>query len=302
MRIRQRQLLICQQKKPSVKMMMSLPLNDVAVQLYDMQLGFAGMIESQLTSVSLGSAALLYSAGLLTSFSPCALSLLPLTLAYLGDANDSKNKNQEAEESVDASLSLSSTNVGLARKSAFYATGLATTLTLLGLATAFLGQMFGSTFSSSLGLSEGAINLFTGLLTITFGLNLLELVNLSFPSLDNLQVFKDTKISPSLEAFLFGISAALISSPCSSPVLASVLAVVATSGDPVLGSFFLFSYSIGYATPVVVAGAASGQANKFAKSEISLGGETSWVNNFLASALVCYGTYNVLSAVQYTLM
>jgi cytochrome c biogenesis protein CcdA len=39
----------------------------------------------QLTHLSPVSGAILYASGLLTSLSPCALSLIPLTIAYLSD-------------------------------------------------------------------------------------------------------------------------------------------------------------------------------------------------------------------------
>ena len=97
------------------------------------------------------------------------------------------------------------------------------------------------------------------------------------------------KLPPAAQAFFLGGSSALVSSPCSSPVLTSLLAFVASSGKPALGGAFLFVYSLGYATPVVVAAGLSGAANTLYSSK-----GLPWINNVLAAVLVAFGTYNLL--------
>jgi hypothetical protein len=62
----------------------AIPVDDLYVFLYDVQLSAASAMETQLSAPSPLTAGLLYSTGLLSSFSPCEISLLPLTLAYLG--------------------------------------------------------------------------------------------------------------------------------------------------------------------------------------------------------------------------
>lgn len=58
---------------------------DVGLALYDLQIWAKGLVDTQLTHLTPVSGAVLYGAGLLTSLSPCALSLVPLTMAYLTD-------------------------------------------------------------------------------------------------------------------------------------------------------------------------------------------------------------------------
>lgn len=71
------------------------------------------------------------------------------------------------------------------------------------------------------------------MVAIVMGLNLLELISLRLPSFEaSLQL---EKFPPSLQAFLLGATSALIASPCSTPVLASILGFVAASGDGALG-------------------------------------------------------------------
>jgi cytochrome c-type biogenesis protein len=61
-------------------------MDDAYVFLYDSQLTVSAAIENQLSAPSPATLAALYCTGLLSAFSPCEISLLPLTLAYLGGA------------------------------------------------------------------------------------------------------------------------------------------------------------------------------------------------------------------------
>ena len=110
-----------------------------------------------------------------------------------------------------------------------------------------------------------------------------------------------------LRTFLLGGSSALVASPCATPVLTSVLAYVASSRDPTLGSALLFTYTAGYSTPLLAAGAAGGQAlarasSPRAKSE-EANDDDSWrrrlgglVTPATAAFLIWYGTGSLLEA------
>jgi hypothetical protein len=65
-----------------------LSTEDLTVSLYDFQLKFSDAIESQLSSFSFLGISLVFIAGLLSAFSPCEISLLPLTFAYLGSSQN----------------------------------------------------------------------------------------------------------------------------------------------------------------------------------------------------------------------
>lgn len=244
---------------------------DVGLALYDLQIWAKELVDTQLTHLTPVSGAVLYGAGLLTSLSPCALSLVPLTMAYLTDDGTDPSRNQKT----------------LLFRAGMFTVGLATSLSVLGLSATLAGKLFGSAGAGALG---AALPLTASVVAIAMGLNLLDLINLKLPSFE--ATMQLDKFPPSLQAFLLGATSALIASPCSTPVLASILGFVAASGEPYLGAGLLFSYSLGYSTPLLLAGVLSGAVTSFIAKR---GDGFSWVTPATAAMLISYGTYSSLS-------
>jgi cytochrome c-type biogenesis protein len=277
------------QQRPSLSIKMS--FRDIGLQIYDVQLYFSKLVDTELGQVTPVSTLLLYIAGLFTAFSPCAMGLVPLTVAYLSnDYVGSSSASSDSDTSSIKTIINKSQNV----RSLFYALGLATTLSIFGLIAAYVGNMYGSTVLNS-GEIGDILSCFTGVLILVMGLNLLELLPFEFPSID----FGDSlkSLSGNTRAFFVGASTALVASPCSSPVLTSLLAVVAASGNPFLGASLLFAYSFGYATPVVAAGFLSRSVSNAASSQ-----GLPIVNTIIASGLVAFGTYNILNSAYHVIL
>ena len=258
--------------KPTSNTRLSAAGPDASVWLYDLQLRLANAVAIQTDTVSVAGVGILYLAGLLASLSPCSLGLLPLTLAYLGKTSD------ETDNSSALQLKLSS-----------YTIGFASALSLLGLSAASIGNIFGST-----NLLGDIPELIAALVSLFMGFYLLNIVNFNFPSLEKyLPNIDETNQNNPFSAFLFGLSTALIASPCSSPVLASLLGLIAAqgaTGSPWIGGLLLFAYSLGYATPLVAAGNMSGVYRAYTASNTN----SSWINVVFASIFICYGTYRSL--------
>ncbi|KAL3823365.1 hypothetical protein ACHAXA_008860, partial [Cyclostephanos tholiformis] len=115
-----------------------------------------------------------------------------------------------------------------------------------------------------------------------------------------------------LRTFLLGGTSALVASPCATPVLTSLLAYMAsasstsaTSGDVWRGASWMLSYTLGYSTPLLVAGATGGQALANLRRERNHdGGGFSglsasvgrWVNPLTGGVLIAFGMNGLLLA------
>jgi cytochrome c-type biogenesis protein len=165
--------------------------------------------------------------GLLSSLLPCILSLLPLNLAYIGTL-DIKNK------------------VEAFQKAGSFVLGVAFVLTLLGVFGSFAFTVFTE--------YKALINLSVGILIFFMALGLAHIIKLPLP-----QVF--TKV-PESHPFVVGLVFALVSSPCSSPVLVSVVSIAANLGSTIKSMILMFGYSLGYTAIIFTASLFTGFATQ----------------------------------------
>ena len=85
---------------------------------------------------------------------------------------------------------------------------------------------------------------------------------------------------------LFGI----VSSPCATPVLALILAFVASKGEVVYGTSLLFVYAIGHCALIFLAGTAAGFVESFVQSK-GITNITEWGKRIGGSIIVLVGIY-----------
>jgi len=165
---------------------------------------------------------LVFLGGLITSLSPCILSMLPVMVGYVGG------------------LEQSSKTRGFMASGAFVL-GLAVTFALLGVVASLLGKVFGQIGS--------VWSYLLGFFAILMGLQLFGVLNFNLPGL---------KALPGKRGFLgsFGIGLlfGLVASPCATPVLAVLMAYVAGQGQLWYGAVLLFIYGLGHGLPLIVAG------------------------------------------------
>ncbi|WP_035986295.1 cytochrome c biogenesis protein CcdA [Leptolyngbya sp. KIOST-1] len=231
--------------------------------LYDLAQWANQLVNDQLTHVSWVSLSVVGVAGLLTSLSPCLLSMLPIMVGYMGGyASDRRGDT-------------------LLRSLAF-ALGLATTLALLGLGAGLFGLVYGQV--------AWGLPLIVSLVAIVMGLNLLGVVPLALPAGAG-PSFDSLNLPPWLRAYALGLTFGIVASPCSTPVLATLLAWISATQDPLLGSALLLAYATGYVAPLVLAGTFTASLRRL----LALRQWSSWVTPASGALLLGFGVFSLLS-------
>ncbi len=100
-----------------------------------------------------------------------------------------------------------------------------------------------------------------------------------------------------VRSYLLGLSFGLVASPCSTPVLATLLAWVATTQDLILGAVLLLSYTAGYVAPLILAGTFTASLKKL----LELRRWSSWINPTSGALLLGFGIFSLLSRLPVTI-
>ncbi|MBE9213395.1 sulfite exporter TauE/SafE family protein [Plectonema cf. radiosum LEGE 06105] len=240
-------------------------LETLQTQLYQLEQFANTLVSNQLTHLSLLSIGIIFLAGLLTSLTPCMLSMLPITIGYIG-GYETKSRIQAAAQST------------------WFAFGLATTLAGFGIIAATVGKVYGQ-----IGIG---LPIIVSIIAILMGLNLLEALPLQLPSWGGTEWISQ-ELPQGVRAYCIGLSFGLVASPCSTPVLASLLGWVANTKDLILGAALLLSYTAGYVTPLILAGTFTASIKKI----IEIRRFSGWVNPVSGALLVGFGVFSLISRI-----
>jgi len=218
----------------------------------------SAFIERQIDDNLIYALILIFFFGILTSLTPCVYPLIPITLAVLG-----ANKDKTRLTSFFVSLS--------------YVFGIGITYALLGVAAAQTGQLFGSL------ISHPIVVLSMSLIFFLMGLSLLGLFEIQPPHFIRSRMNQTQTQKGYLGAFISGLLAGVIASPCVGPVLVGVLAYIAKSQNSVLGFALLFTFAMGFGILFILLGTFSQLSGKLPRSG-------AWMNGIKTIlALVLFG-------------
>lgn len=200
-----------------------------------------------------------FAAGLLTAFTPCGLSSIPLVIAYVGGASPRSTKT-----SLNYSL--------------IFSLGMSLTFVVLGIVASLAGHFVragGSWWYIALGFL---------------------MILMAFQTLGIITVIPQNRLKTVrnmrgiVGAFFAGILGGFFSSPCATPVLVALLALVAERGNLLNGILLLLLYSLGHSVLVLVAGTSIGFVQKLTTSQ-KFAGYANTLNVAFALVMVLLAFY-----------
>ena len=175
-------------------------------------------------------------AGVLTAFTPCSLSTIPLVVAYVGGTADNDTKKSF-------------------RLSLVFALGMTVTFTVLGVVASLAGKLIGRAASWWY--------IVLGVLMVLMALQTWEVFNF----IPSTFLISKNKKRGYIGALIAGILGGIFSSPCATPVLIALLALVASQGKLMWGVMLLLLYSAGHSILVLIAGTSMGFVKKITTNE-----------------------------------
>lgn len=165
--------------------------------------------------------------GVLASLSPCSLAMLPLIIGYVGGYSNA-------------------TPFKTFLQLCCFISGTAIVFTIIGIVCALTG----SVFASAMG---GYFTLLMASLLLVMGLKLLGMLDFETPTIIKAMPTNSTN-SIFLYPLLLGITFALAGTPCSTPILAGIMAFAAIGKNLSLAILMLFLFALGQGLILVLAG------------------------------------------------
>jgi thiol:disulfide interchange protein DsbD len=179
-------------------------------------------------------------AGLLLSFTPCVLPMIPILSSII--------VGSQAKQSKPCKLHAFGLSVA-------YVLGMALSYTLAGVAAGLSGSLISQSLQSPWILA------LTALLFVALAFSMFGFYELKLPSaLENkiLGVSQKLKGGEFLGVFIMGVISALIVSPCVAAPLAGALIYIGQTHNVLLGGVGLFALAIGMGVPLLLIGASAG--------------------------------------------
>ena len=173
--------------------------------------------------------------GVVASISPCSLAMIPLIVGYIGGYSNEKPAR---------------TLVQLI----FFVLGTAIVFTAIGIICAITGKVFVSFAGGYFGLFAGGyFGLVLASLVLVMGLKLVGILDFDMPV-----IIKEMPRNEGTNTFLYpvilGAVFALAGTPCSTPILAAIMAFASLSASMAQSVVMLFLFALGQGIILIFAG------------------------------------------------
>lgn len=191
------------------------------------------------TVVGIAAFGVAFTGGLVAGFGPCVLPMLPAVFGYVTGTVTRDSAAAPPNTLLGRALGLS----------AVFVVGMSIVFATIGALAGLLGRalMFGS-------WSYYVV----AAICVVVALQMLELIDLPLDRVNALLPTKRPKRRGIVGAFIFGMLFGLVASPCSTPILAAIATIAATTGSAARGAALLFVYGLGKGVPLLLLGTASG--------------------------------------------
>lgn len=177
-------------------------------------------LRSTLEQASLASLGVGFMAGFLFSFNPVALAAIPVSLAYVTKAHETKRA---------------------VLFGAMFIAGMVVTHVFMGLAAGFGGQWVQKLIGREWGLVLGPLLILLGLMWPGW-------IKLPLPVI----TIRAKRANNGWGAFLLGIPFSVAICPFCTPALIILLGVVTGIGSPLFGAILLLAFALGRAVPIIL--------------------------------------------------
>ena len=165
--------------------------------------------------------------GLVASFSPCSLAMLPLIVGYVGGYSDEKSGKTFLQM-------------------LFFVFGTAVVFSIIGIVCALTGKVFVS-------FAGGYFGLILASIVMIMGLKLVGVLDFELPVLVK-EMPQGDGHSIFVYPFLLGSVYALAGTPCSTPILAAIMAFASLSASLIQSVIMLFLFAVGQGLILIFAG------------------------------------------------
>lgn len=203
-------------------------------------------------------------AGIFTSFTPCIFPMIPITLAVLGNHSNERTRLLNFITSC------------------VYVLGIATTYSILGLLAASTGGLFGATLGNPYILSIVCV------IFLTMALSMYGLFEIQVPAFLRNKLGRGKQKQSLAGAYLTGLFAGIVASPCVGPVLVAILTFVASTQNKILGFLYLFTYAIGLGLIFIALGLSNQLIKALPRSGVWMNGFKFILGSLMLSAFYYY--------------
>jgi thiol:disulfide interchange protein DsbD len=230
-------------------------------------------ISTQLSSSPLTALPILFIAGVLTSLAPCIYPMIPITAAIVGGGSVG-----DVPRARSRTVFLTLT----------YVLGLALAYASVGLVAGLTGTLFGA-ISTNPWLYFAMANLL-----IIAALAMLDVIPVRVPAWLLTRAATAGRGGSLSGVFVMGAASGLVAAPCGAPVMAAVLTWVTVTQSGVLGFVYLFVFSLGMCTILVLVGLFSGTLARLPRA----GAWMTWIKRIFGLIMLGVAEYYLVQMGQ----